>query len=113
MLKPSSKSPCIWPNCHSLHGIRLHSRRQSQYPYHQSQAGRQVENMIQVYSQSGELRRALEKQFWEDLELILVQAPTDEEKNEKMSGDSKLDQVYSQIPLRSINQPTNRYKETF
>lgn len=49
-------------------------------PCHHSEARHQGENTVQLYSQSGELRRALEKQFWKDLELILVQASKEEEK---------------------------------
>lgn len=52
----------------------------------QSQARQQVGHTTQPYSQSGELRRALEKQFWKDLQLVLIQTPEEEGKNERTSG---------------------------
>lgn len=83
------------PNCQAPHGKALHKPHP---PRHQSQARHKVENTRQLYSQSGELRRALEKQFWKDLELILVQAPKEEREWKDVKG--TLNQIKCiQIPL--------------
>lgn len=62
-------------------------------------------NTTPFYSQSGELRVALEKQFREDLEFILVQAPEGGKKNEKMSrGHETGSRVFTDTP--SANRST-------
>lgn len=86
-----------------LHVVRLPALRQPHPLYQKMQARHKAENASSLYSQSGELQVALEKQLWEDLELILVQAPErgKEKEHEEMSKDMTLDQGHSQTP--SIN----------
>lgn len=91
------------PNCPRPHSLRLHTQRQPRSPHDQSQARHHAENTMQLYSQSGELRRALEKQFWKDLQLILVQTPKTEEKKERVSR-GHYSESSIQTPVQSINQ---------
>lgn len=70
------------------------------------QARHKAEHASSLYSQSGELQVALEKQLWEDLELILVQAPErgKEKEHEEMSKDMTLDQGTHRLPQSTHQQ---------
>ena len=78
------------------------------HPLHQQmQARPKAEKVSSLYSQSGELQVALEKQLWEDLQLILVQASErgKEKENEEMSrGQETGSRVVTDPP--SINPST-------
>lgn len=68
-----------------------------------------------LYSQSGELQVALEKQFWEDLELIFVQAPERgrEKENEEMSRGHETGSRVFIDPTQSIHQHVLKASRSF
>ena len=86
------------------------------HPLHQQiQARHKAEKASPLYSQSGELQVALEKQFWEDLELILVQAPErgKEKENEEMSRGHETGSRVFIDPTQSIHQQVLKASRSF
>lgn len=86
------------------------------HPLHQQmQARPKAEKASSLYSQSGELQVALEKQLWEDLQLILVQAPErgKEKENEEMSRGQETGSRVVTDPPQSIHQQVLKASRSF